>query len=446
MKEILRTIPIEQSTHVEYIVKLDPTEQQIEIFNRYFEICKYVYNLGIDLQEEYIKTHEGKYMRLIDLNNHFNYLKNNNPKYQWLSKRGLCDSTTMKLVLQDVVNAYEFERDPRRIKNHHPKKKDDSSNLQFPTRPERMNIDEYEIRIPSIGWVKYYNSYGDEIIGTGKNDRKDNKYKYIHYCNSRISFNGIDYTLSFTIPIDINYNINSYNKYAGNPEWQQKPYSRAIGIDVGLRRDKWMVDSTGYTLVRPSSDKEDKKIEILNQKLDRQSIANDNNSTKNIEKTKVEINKYYKKKTNRRRNEINNYANRLLNLKPEAVVMESIKVENIVMHNNEKDYTSHKKRLNNLIQEASLYDSMQIIENKLTANGIPVYHVPADYPSSQICSRCGHRYKIKDTDIYECPNCGLVINRDYNAALNLASQAYLKSVVQRPICPVIRLKSIVKKK
>ena len=448
MKEILRTIPIEQNTHVGYIVKLDPTEQQIEIFNRYFEICKYVYNIGIDLQEEYSKIHKDKkgkryHMNLYSLNNKFNELKRIDPRCQWVAVKGVCDATTMKLILQDVVNAYDFEENPNMKKIKHPKKKDDDSNLQFPIRPERMSIDKRKVKIPSIGWIKYYNSYGNEIIGTGYTERKDNKYKYIHYCNPRISFNGIDYLLSFTIPVNKKYNMKSYEQFAGNPEWQKKPYSRAIGIDVGLRRDKWLVDSTGYTLIRPSNDKEDKKIEILNQKLDKQFIANDNKSTKNIEKTKTKINKYYKKITNRRRNEINNYSNRLLELKPEAVVMETIETDRIVMHNDEKDNNCHKKRRNKLVQEAAIYDSMRTIERKITANGIPVYHVPREYPSTQICSRCHHKYNPGNTDIYKCPNCGLVINRDYNAALNLASQAYL--VVRRPIYPVKRLKSIVKR-
>lgn len=446
MKEILRTIPIEQNTHVGYIVKLDPTEEQKEIFNRYFKICKYVYNLGIDLQEEYGKTHKDEkgnslYMSLYPLNNKFNELKNENPDYQWLLD--ICNSTTMTLILQDVVTAYDKYRNPV-LRNKHPRKKDNNSNLQFPTRAERMTICNREIFISSIGWIKYYNSYGDEIIGTGNNTKKYGG-KYIHYCNPRISFNGINYILSFTIPVNMGYNINSYDKYAGNPEWQKKPYSKAIGIDVGLRRDKWIVDSTGYTLIRPNNKKENKKIKQLNQKLSRQLKANNKESSKNTEKTTKEINKYYNKRTNRRRNEINNYTNKLLDLKPEAVVMESIKVNRFIIHDNEKDNTMHQTRINNLVKDAALYDSMQIIENKLTANGIPVYHVPNNYPSSQICSRCGYRYKIENTDIYKCPNCGLVINRDYNAALNLASQAYLKSVVQRIEYPIKRLRSIVKR-
>ena len=273
-----------------------------------------------------------------------------------------------------------------------------------------------------------------------------NLERYLHYVNPRISFNGIDYILSFSLPKSELNNINSYNKFAGNPEWQQKSYSKAIGIDVGLRRDKWIVDSTGYTLIRPSNDKEDTKTQLLHQKLNNQLNANNNISTKNIEKTKVKLNKYYKKRTDRRRNEINNYTNRLLELKPEAVVMESIKVDEIIMHNDEEVNNRHKARKNNLARDAALYDSMQIIEKKLTANNIPVLHVDNQYPSSQICSRCGNRYKPGKGDIYKCPNCGLEINKDYNAALNLASQAYLKCVVQRITCPIIRLKSIVKKK
>ncbi len=44
------------------------------------------------------------------------------------------------------------------------------------------------------------------------------------------------------------------------------------------------------------------------------------------------------------------------------------------------------------------------------------------YPSSQLCSCCGHRQKMPlFTRVYECPNCGLSIDRDLNAAINLSN-------------------------
>lgn len=45
------------------------------------------------------------------------------------------------------------------------------------------------------------------------------------------------------------------------------------------------------------------------------------------------------------------------------------------------------------------------------------------YPSSQICSCCGHKQKIPlHVKMYECPQCGNRINRDYNAAVNIRKE------------------------
>ena len=41
-------------------------------------------------------------------------------------------------------------------------------------------------------------------------------------------------------------------------------------------------------------------------------------------------------------------------------------------------------------------------------------------PSSQLCSKCGHRQKMTlDKRIYVCPDCGMTIDRDLNAAINI---------------------------
>lgn len=45
-------------------------------------------------------------------------------------------------------------------------------------------------------------------------------------------------------------------------------------------------------------------------------------------------------------------------------------------------------------------------------------------PSSQICSKCGHRQKLElDERTYVCPKCGNKIDRDINAALNIRNFA-----------------------
>ena len=44
------------------------------------------------------------------------------------------------------------------------------------------------------------------------------------------------------------------------------------------------------------------------------------------------------------------------------------------------------------------------------------------FPSSQLCSDCGHRQKMPlSVRIYSCPECGMKKDRDLNASLNLQS-------------------------
>lgn len=55
--------------------------------------------------------------------------------------------------------------------------------------------------------------------------------------------------------------------------------------------------------------------------------------------------------------------------------------------------------------------------------GIVFVEVPTFYPSSKTCSCCGSiKEDLKLSDrIYKCKVCGLVIDRDLNASVNLAN-------------------------
>lgn len=417
---------------ISYKVRLFPTKEQIKIFYEYFGVCRFVYNLGINLEEQQYKDFldsktDKRRLYKLGLNNKLTYLKNNEDEYKWLKKY---DSTTLKIILFDVAHAYDMCFDPR-YSNRKPKYKSRIySKKQFPIRPERLSINETHVRIPSIGFVEYYNSYGDEIIGSG-HEVSPNR---VNYHNARISFDGLHFYLSFTIPKDYEHNNNSYYNYARVAKWKIQENSEAIGIDVGLRRDKWMKDSTGVTVERPDSSVLIKKTNRLIRKLERQRKINKSKNrsfndqypdgSKNMQKTKAKINKCFKKITNRRRNAVYEYTNLLLDKKPKAVVMETISVKDFLITDNDKKSNYHKRKMNELIFDASLYESMQIIESKMKANGIPVIKAASDYPSSQICSCCGFKQNIGRKKTYHCPNCGTIIDRDFNAAINLAKLAY----------------------
>jgi len=44
--------------------------------------------------------------------------------------------------------------------------------------------------------------------------------------------------------------------------------------------------------------------------------------------------------------------------------------------------------------------------------------------TSQTCSGCGHRQEMPlSVRVYECPSCGLVIDRDHNGSKNILDEA-----------------------
>ena len=419
---------------VGYRLKLNPTEEQKEILNKYFGLRRFVYNLGIDI----LKDSKQK-LSYYDLRKLITKLKKEESKYKWLSE---FDSECINLALNDVLKAFNYYKNEKMINDIPVYKSKRKSKKQFAIRSDRLDINDNIVRIPSIGII-ICNCYNPNLKGSGNIDRITTKY--LHFSNARIKCINDEYYLSFDLPKDQNHQINSTQKYANDKQWQRQKNSEAIGIDFGLRKEKWMVDSTGYTVERPDSSKYIKKISFLNKKLNRQYEVNKNREprlfkdrkspkngqSKNMQKTITKINKYYKKITDRRQNTVYNYCNRLLDLKPKAVVMESIFVKELQIHEYD-DCVLHKNRMNNLIKDAAIYDSMRIIERKMMSNGIQVIYADDQYPSSQLCSNCGHRQNIGRKETYICPECGTVINRDYNAALNLAKLADL-------FCPVERL-------
>lgn len=418
--------------YIGYKVRLFPTKQQQKILYSYFAMNRFVYNLVIDIEEKHYnkyKAGEEKYKRkkYFELNALMTKLKQD--KYIWLNNY---NAESIKSAIKDCIVAYD-KFDDESLFNGFPRFKSKvKSKKQFSVRADRLEISDNEIMISSIGKIKYCNSYGDEIIGSG-NKNKVSKIRYLRFLNSRISFDGNYFYLSFSLEKDKTHQINSYWKYSNNEQWQEQESSEAIGIDVGLKRNKWFKDSTGHTVVRPDSTVLNNKIGRLTRKYQRQKKLNIKknssfmeqhpNGSKNMQKTLDKINKCYKKISNRRRNEVYEYSKFLLEKKPKTIVLESISVSEVMIHDN-KEYNYHKAKINGLIQDAAIYESTKIIERKMINNGIPVIYADPHYPSSQLCSCCGYRQDIGRKNIYRCPECGNIIDRDFNAAINLAKLAY----------------------
>ena len=81
------------------------------------------------------------------------------------------------------------------------------------------------------------------------------------------------------------------------------------------------------------------------------------------------------------------------------------------------------RHLSQAISEQKFYEFKRQIKYKCERYGIEFVEVDRFYASSKTCSHCGHvKADLKLSDrIFRCPTCGLEIDRDLNAAKNLAN-------------------------
>ena len=72
------------------------------------------------------------------------------------------------------------------------------------------------------------------------------------------------------------------------------------------------------------------------------------------------------------------------------------------------------------------------IENAAQREGVPVVKVAAAY-TCKTCSACGYVYKELEAELeWDCPDCGVVHDRDENAAVNIARSAVKKMAPKKP--------------
>lgn len=417
--------------YVGYKFKIYPTDEQIVLINKYFGLVRYVFNLGLEMYMEHYNNAKDdpsiqyKSMTFVDLNNKLTKLKNTREDMQWLKDYS---SGTMRVVLQDLIGGYKKFYD--HVTPRPPKfKTKKNANQSFPVRKERMSILGNMLKISGFsdpilikGVPSKLQGFGDKAGGQKIGGyTKFNGYSHLNFINPRISYNGIDYFISFQVerkPGLDKHDYNSTNKFKHNEFWDKREYGDIIGLDWGMKHDNWYVCSDGDRLHRPDQSKLDRQIAGYQRSLARKKRINNkkhiertNQYTKNELKTLKRLNKKYKQRTNQRLNPIHEFANYLISKKPRAIVLEDIKVTNFLQSGID-GIVKHS-------MDSIKYTSSTIIAYKAEANGIPVIVAHKGFKSTQICSNCGNEQNVKARRTYKCPHCGLVIDRDINAAINL---------------------------
>jgi putative transposase len=192
------------------------------------------------------------------------------------------------------------------------------------------------------------------------------------------------------------------------------PLNKIIGLDVGIK--SFVTFSDGQKVDNPKFFKQDRKALKKAQQLHQL------NKTK---KTKKVISRIHERIRNRRENFSHQLSRQVIN-NNDIICVEDLSI------NRMKE--SSFKVLNREISDAAWTSFINKLTYKAEWAGKLVVKVNPAY-TSQDCSHCGYRVEKKlSTRIHECPSCGLVLDRDINAALNILALGTQSLTLSRSPC------------
>jgi putative transposase len=186
-----------------------------------------------------------------------------------------------------------------------------------------------------------------------------------------------------------------------------------VGLDVGLK--EFYTDSNGTTVANPRFlRKAEKKLNRLHRRLSRTQKKSANRT-----KARQKLGKAYLKVSRQREDFARKTANALIT-SHDLIAYEDLKIANLVKNHH----------LAKSISDASWGRFLWWVQYYGAIHDVPIVAV-APHFTSQDCSGCGTRVKKSlSTRTHLCWHCGLVLDRDHNAARNILvlALAYLKAV------------------
>lgn len=216
--------------------------------------------------------------------------------------------------------------------------------------------------------------------------------------NPRVSFDGKFWYFSFSYEI---------------PDSDLLENGDIIGVDLGVK--SLAVLSNGVVYDNINKSKRIKQLEKRKRHLQRKYEANKEGNkfikTNNILKLENQIRLIDRRLRNIRDTYIHTVTAEIVKTKPFAVVIEDLNVSGMMKN----------KHLAKAIQQQELYKFRQYISYKCQGYGSHCIVADRFYPISKKCSCCGNikRQLSLSERTYKCDKCGLIINRDLNASINL---------------------------
>ena len=373
-------------------VMLIPNNKQKTKLFQYANTARFAYNWALGREQENYKN-GGKFISDGNLRKEFTQLKKTD-EYAWLNN---VSNNVTKQAIKDACEAYRdffkgYTNFPRfKSKKHSvPKFYQDNVKIQFT---------DTHVKVEGFATSKKKNKQKLNWIRLAEHSRIPTEN--VKYMNPRIKYDGINWWITVGIDYEDSTTLSS---------------NEGIGIDLGVKDLSICSDGNTYKNINKSQKvkKLEKRKRRLQRSISRKYEKNKKGGsyckTSSIIKREKELLKLNHRLTYIRQNYLHQITSEIVKREPSFICIEDL---------NEKGMMKNR-HLSKAVQQQGFREFRRQIEYKSAWNNISVIIADRFFPSSKLCSCCGNIKKdLKLSDrIYKC-ECGNVIDRDYQASLNL---------------------------
>ena len=376
-----------------YKVMLLPNNKQKSKFFATSGACRFAYNWAVVKEKENYEQ-GNKFINQFDLRKEFTKLKQQE-EFNWMYQYS---NNALKQSIKDACMA--FEKFFKGLSDYPQLKKRGKSTPSFYCDTLQIEFNSTHVKLEKISNSTRKNRTKLNWIRLAEHNRIPVNVKYY---NPRITFDGLNWWISVGVE-------------EGNSIDNQE-YTDGIGIDLGIKN--LLICSDGKTYGNINKSKKIKKIEKrkkrLQRSLSRKYFKNKKGEkwlkTQNIKKLEKKVLKKNRRLTNIRTDHLYKSINDIVNRKPRFINIEDLNAKGLMKN--------HK--IAKAISEVSFNKLKKILTYKCQKKGIELRIIDRWFPSSKTCSNCGNikkDLKLKDR-VYICEACGISIDRDYNASINI---------------------------